>query len=213
MSEKIKIILADDHPIVRQGLRQTVEREPDLIVLAECGDGAAALEEIERHQPDVAILDVDMPRRTGFDVLRGLSEQRAAAPKAILLTVHDEPEFLNEALRLGAAAYILKESAIEEIVRAIRLVHAGENFVSTRLNQYLFRRSNPLAANSLANLTATERAVLKLLANYKTSREIADALFISPLTVKTHRRNISHKLGIEGSNALMRFALENKTLL
>lgn len=212
MPDKIKIILADDHPIVRQGLRQVIEREPDLLVAAECGDGAAAMAAIEEHAPDAAILDVDMPHRTGFDVLRHLSES-GAATLGILLTVHDEAEFFHEARRLGARAYILKECAIEEIVPAIRRVVAGEEFASTRLDQHLSRRSNETAASRLTRLTPTERAILKLLADYKTTKEIADALFISPLTVKTHRRNVSGKLEIEGTNALMRFALENKTLL
>ena len=212
MSDKIKIILADDHPIVRQGLRQVIERESDLLIAAECGDGAAATSAIEEHAPDAAILDVDMPHQTGFDVLRHL-QTSGATTRGILLTVHDEAEFFHEAIRLGACAYILKECAIEEIVLAIRAVVAGDHFSSPRLDQYLSPRSNQTEASRLASLTPTERAVLKLLADYKTGREIADALFISPLTVKTHRRNISRKLEIEGTNALMRFALENKTLL
>lgn len=212
MADKIKIILADDHPIVRQGLRQVIEREPDLIVAAECGDGEAALAEIERQKPDIAILDLDMPRAGGFDVLRRLSEQQSTV-RAILLTVHDEVEFFNEALNLGARAYILKECAVEEVVNAIRAVAAGESFASQRLQQYLFRRASRPESNGLTNLTPTEREVLKLIADYKTSREIGAELFISPLTVKTHRRNISLKLNIEGNNALMKFALENKSLL
>ena len=212
MPEKIKIILADDHPIVRQGLRQVIEREPDLLVAAECGDGAAAIAAIEEHQPEAAILDVDMPHRTGFDVLRYLNES-GAPTRGILLTVHDEAEFFHEARRLGARAYILKECAIEEIVTAIRAVAGGGEFASAHLNQHLLPRSTKNETSRLTSLTPTERAVLKLLADYKTTRDIADALFISPLTVKTHRRNISRKLEIEGANALMRFALDNKTLL
>lgn len=212
MPDKIKIILADDHPIVRQGLRQVIDREPDLQVVAECGDGASALAEIEKQQPDIAILDLDMPRAGGFDVLRTLNESGATI-KVILLTVHDEVEFFNEALNLGATAYILKECAIEEIVSAVRAVYIGQNFASQRLHQYLFRRANQSESGGLSALTPTEREVLKLIADYKTSREIGDALYISPLTVKTHRRNISLKLDITGSNALMKFALDNKSLL
>lgn len=212
MFVQIKIILADDHPIVRQGLRQIIESSPDLIVAAECGDGETALCAIETHQPDVAILDVDMPRANGLEVLRRLRERRAAA-KTILLTVHDEPEFFNEALRLGAAAYVLKDCAIDEIVNAVRAVAAGRHYACRRLTQHFFRRANQIEVGSLRNLTQTERQILKLIADYKTSKEIGDALFISPLTVKTHRRNISQKLGVEGGNALMRFALENKSLL
>lgn len=213
MSHPIKIILADDHPLVRQGLRQVIEREPDLFIAAECGDGEIALAEIEKHQPDFVILDVDMPRANGFDVLRRLRERKTEV-KVILLTVHDEVEFFDEALRLGAQSYILKECAIEEVINAVRAVIAGQNYVSRRLNQHFFRRAARGESKSgLANLTPTERQILKLIAEYKTNKEIGDALYISPLTVKTHRRNINLKLEIEGSNALMKYALENKNLL
>lgn len=211
MPDEIKIILADDHPIVRQGLRQVIEREPDLRIVAECGDGAAALAAIEKQQPDIAILDVDMPRASGFDVLRILSKKQSAV-QVILMTVHDEVEFFNEALDLGAKAYLLKECAVEEVVKAVRAIRADQNFASPQLHQYLFRRANRAESGGLAALTPTEREVLKLIADYKTSREIGEALFISPLTVKTHRRNISLKLDITGSNTLMKYALEHKNL-
>lgn len=211
MPDEIKIILADDHPIVRQGLRQVIEREPDLRIVAECGDGAAALAAIEKQQPDIAILDVDMPRASGFDVLRILSKKQSAV-QVILMTVHDEVEFFNEALDLGAKAYLLKECAVEEVVKAVRAIRADQSFASPQLHQYLFRRANRAESGGLAALTPTEREVLKLIADYKTSREIGEALFISPLTVKTHRRNISLKLDITGSNTLMKYALEHKNL-
>jgi DNA-binding NarL/FixJ family response regulator len=160
MSDQIKIILADDHPLVRQGLRQVIEHEQGLFIVAECGDGESALAEIERQLPDVLILDVDMPGASGFDVLRRLREQRVET-KVILLTVHDEIEFFNEALSLGAQAYILKDCAIEEVIKAIRAVADGQNYVSQRLNQYFFHQPNRRESNGLANLTPTERQILK----------------------------------------------------
>lgn len=210
MNEKISIIIADDHPILRQGLRQIIEREADLEVLSEVGDGESALNEISSRQPNIVVLDVDMPKMDGFAVLKTLQEKQSAA-KVILLTVHDEEEFFGEALRLGAQGYVLKDSAVEDIVKAVRTVAAGENFISPALSTHLLRQHNQNSRSGLASLTATERAVLKLIAEYKINREIADALFISPLTVKTHRRNICAKLGLEGNHALMKFALENKT--
>lgn len=212
MLNEIKIVLADDHPIVRQGLRQVIEREMGLRVVAECGDGVMALAEIEKQQPDIAILDVDMPRASGFDVLRALSKNQSAV-QVILMTVHDEVEFFNEALDLGAKAYILKECAVEEVVNAVRAVCANQSYTSQRMHQFLFRRANRAESGGLAALTPTERQVLKLIADYKTSREIGEALYISPLTVKTHRRNISSKLDITGSNALMKYALDHKSRL
>lgn len=212
MSENIRLIIADDHPIVRQGLRRVIERETDLEIIAEASDGAATLDLIVRLQPDIVVLDVDMPKLNGFEVLREARE-RESRTKIILLTVHNEEEFFLEALQIGANAYILKDSAIEDVVTAIRVILDGENYISRELNQYFFRRRNLNPGPKLPTLTATEKQILKHIAEYKTNKEIGELLFISPLTVKTHRRNISQKLEIEGANALMRFALENKNRL
>lgn len=212
MTDKIRIIIADDHPIVRQGLRRVIEREADLEIAAEAGDGETALNFIVSLQPDVVVLDVDMPKLNGFEVLEKM-QARQIQTRAILLTVHNEEEFFTEALRLGAQAYILKDCAIEDVVTAVRAVLAGRNYVSQELNSYLFRQHRAAPRPALSQLTPTERQILKLIAEYKTNKEIGDTLFISPLTVKTHRRNISQKLDIEGNHALMKFALENKSLL
>lgn len=215
MDDKICVIIADDHPVVRQGLRQIIEREVDLEVLTEAGDGEAALESIVRLRPDVAVLDIDMPRMNGFDVLRALREKQTSG-RVILLTVHREEEFFDEALRLGANGYVLKDSAVEDIVAAIRAVADGQNYVSPALTAYLFgqRQGQSNAAPSgLEHLTATEKQILKLIAEYQTNNQIAERLFISPLTVKTHRRNISLKLQLEGNHALMKYALEHKARL
>lgn len=215
MADKIRLVIADDHPIVRQGLRQIIEREVDLEVLDEAGDGEAGLAAIVQLRPDVAVLDIDMPRLNGFGVLRAVRD-KLIPTKVILLTVHREEEFLDEALRLGAAGYVLKDSATEEIVAAVRAVSSGQNYVSPILTAYLFRQRQDqggAARADLENLTATEKQILKLLAEYQTNNQIAEKLFISPLTVKTHRRNISQKLQLEGSHALMKYALEHKSRL
>lgn len=215
MSEKIIVIIADDHPIVRQGLRQIIEREPDLSVSVECADGAAALEVIVDLRPDVAVMDIDMPKMNGLEVLRILQERKTST-KVILMTVHSEEDFFNEALRLGANGYVLKDSAVEDIVKAIRAVTIGQNYVSPALTAYLFKQNqnrNTSTKSGLETLTPTEKQILKLIADYQTNNQIAETLFISPLTVKTHRRNISQKLNLEGNHALMKFALEHKTQL
>jgi DNA-binding NarL/FixJ family response regulator len=208
---EITVLIADDHPIVRQGLRQVIEREADLKVLAEADNGGTALEQIERLKPDVAVLDVDMPGMDGLEVLR-LSGERALSVAVIMLTVHREQALFNRALQLGAQGYILKESALADIVSGIRAVAAGQNYVSPLLTSYLFqKKASPQSAGPTVDLlTETERKVLKLIADYQTNTQIAAKLFISPLTVKTHRRNISTKLGLEGKHALMKFALEHK---
>ncbi len=212
MSEQIHVIIADDHPIVRQGLRQVIERENDLKVLAESDDGTAALESIYALKPDVAVLDVDMPKMDGFEVLCRLREQKITIA-VIILTVHYEEAFFKKALELGAQGYLLKDSAIADIVKGIRAVAAGRNYVSPLLSSYLFKQKRPESKTSrsaLETLTNSERQILKLIAEYKTNYQIAEELCVSPLTVKTHRRNISVKLNLEGKHSLMKFALDNK---
>jgi DNA-binding NarL/FixJ family response regulator len=186
-----------------------------LKVLAEENNGTAALESIIALKPDVAILDVDMPEMDGFEVLRELRERKAAVA-VIMLTVHSEEAFFKKALELGAQGYLLKDGAIAEIVKGIRTVAAGQNYVSPVLTSYLFKQNRTetkTGGSSVENLTTTERQILKLIAEYKTNYQIADELCISPLTVKTHRRNISIKLNLEGKHSLMKFALDNKDKL
>ena len=141
MMPEIRIIIADDHPIVRQGLRQVIEREADLKVLAEADDGVVALEQIVAFKPDVAVLDLDMPRMDGLEVLRVLRE-RALTVAVIMLTVHREEAFFNRALQLGAQGYMLKDSALADIVNGIRAVAAGQNYVSPLLTSYLFQQKS-----------------------------------------------------------------------
>ncbi|MDQ3798441.1 MAG: response regulator transcription factor [Acidobacteriota bacterium] len=214
MSDRIRLVIADDHPLLREGLRRIIEQEIDLQVLAEAGDGVAALENIIALEPQIAILDVDMPKLNGFEVIRALNEKRVDV-SVIMLTVHREEEFFDEALRLGAKGYVLKDSAVTDIVIGIRAVAAGQNYASPALTSYLFkpRRAAHAKPSGFETLTPTERRVLQLIAEYKTSNQIAEELFISPHTVKTHRKNICAKLNLEGSHALMKFALEHKTTL
>lgn len=217
MLREIRLFIADDHPIFRQGLRQIIEREPGLKVIGEAGDGSTALERIVALRPDVAILDIDMPQMDGFSVARALLSQQPAV-HIIFLTIHGEEEFFNEALALGAKGYILKDSAITDIVSSIRVVIAGQHYISPALTSYLVshRRPLPLPAKtrlSLDLLTPAERHILKLIAEYQTNKEIAEQLSISPHTVHTHRKNICLKLELQGSHALMKFALEHKSQL
>jgi DNA-binding NarL/FixJ family response regulator len=214
MFNEIRLIIADDHPIFRQGLRQVIEREPNLKVIAEAGDGQTALERIAALRPEIAILDVDMPQMDGFSVARALQKHQLAV-EIIFLTVHSEEEFFNEALALGAKGYVLKDSAVTDIVGSIRAVMSGQHYTSPALTSYLIGRRQPAAATaksriSLNLLTPTERHILQLIAEYKTSKEIADLLHISLHTVQTHRKNICAKLELQGSHALMKFALEHK---
>lgn len=217
MSTEISIVIADDHPIFRQGLRQIIEREPAFKIVAEASDGDAALEVIEQTGATLAILDVNMPKRDGFEVLRLIQEKRL--PTAVIfLTMHDDEKYFNAALDAGASGYVLKDSAVMEMINCIRTVAGGQNYISPQLSTYLInrsRRADQLASQTpaLQALTATERRVLKLLGEYKTSQDIADELCISVRTVHHHRANIAEKLELRGSHALMKFAVEHHSEL
>jgi DNA-binding NarL/FixJ family response regulator len=217
MNNEIHIVMADDHPIVRQGLRQIIEADAALKIVAEAGDGKSALAQIIQHQPAVAVLDIDMPEQDGFSVARAVRQQKLEV-EIVFLTIHREEELFQAALNLGAKGYVLKDSAVTDIVAAIKAVAAGQPYISPQLSAYLFNRSRSAAAlNSrkpgLEDLTPTERRILKLIAEDKTSKEIGEELFISPRTVETHRTNISRKLELHGHLTLVRFALEHKASL
>ena len=217
MNPDIRIVIADDHPLMRQGLRQVIELEPNLTVVGEAGNGSEALQMVELLRPDVAILDVDMPHQDGFQVARELVAKNIPA-SVIFLTIHSEEQMFHAALDLGAKGYVLKDSAIDDIVAAIKEVAAGRAFTSLPMTTYFARRQNYGAVPEkqeigLRQLTLTESRILKLLAEYKTSKEIAAELSVSPRTIETHRLRISQKLNLHGSHSLMKFAVEYKSLL
>jgi DNA-binding NarL/FixJ family response regulator len=217
ITSEIRILIADDHAIFRQGLRQVLEKEPRLKVVAEAADGAAALERIREMRPDIALLDIDMPVRDGFSVARNLRDESLPV-EVIFLTMHRDELHLNEALNLGIRGYVVKDGAVIEVVDCIRTVLAGESYISPALSTHLLNRARRAAAlareqPSLAQLTATERRVLALLAEYRTSKEIAASLGISVRTIENHRANISNKLEIRGSHALVKFAIQHKSEL
>jgi DNA-binding NarL/FixJ family response regulator len=216
MSE-IRLVIADDHPIYREGLRRVIERDTALRVLAEAGDGEEAVAQIAACRPDVAVLDLDMPKLDGFGAVRRLNEQRLAVA-VIFLTMHKDEDAFNEAMNLGVKGYVVKDSAVIDIVNAIRAAAAGEDFISPQLSSYLLRRARRNAElverkPSLNDLTPTERRVLSLIAEHKTTKEIAAELFISPRTVDHHRAHICAKLDLHGINALLKFAIAHKAQL
>lgn len=215
--KKIRLLLADDHPIVRQGLRLLLEADKQLTVIGEANDGRQALEQIKQLQPDVAILDIDMPQLDGFAVVRVL--QSLHMPVAVIfLTMHSEQELFEAALDLGVKGYVLKESATTDIVHSVKLVAEGKFYLSPALSDLLLkrrRRQDKLEGEQpgLMGLSPTERRVLKLIAEDRTTKEIAAELFISYRTVETHRANICKKLGLHGSMSLLKFAVAHKSEL
>jgi DNA-binding NarL/FixJ family response regulator len=217
MAARIKVLIVDDHPLFRSGLRQVVESDSSLELVGEAGDGEVALQLIQDKKPDVAVLDVNMPGLNGFEIARKLQLKRVPT-RIIILTMHKDEDTCNRALDIGAKGFVLKENAVGEILKAIAAVAGGEHYLSSSISGYLVRRRN--RAETLADqkpglddLTKAERRILKLIAEKKTSREIAAELFISPRTVEAHRANICAKLLLSGSHSLLQFALENRSAI
>jgi len=213
MTDKIKIFIADDHPIFRSGLRQLIALELNLEVIGEAKDGAEAIERLLHCQTDVALLDIDMPKASGFDVMAAVRE-KGLVLQFIFLTMHKDEQFLNAALDLGVKGFLVKDSAAEEVIDCINTVVNGEEFISPQLTSFLLKRVRQAQQRStqtslLGQLTPTERKVLRLIAAYKTNKEIAAELNMGVRTVEQHRLNISEKFDLKGRHALMKFAAEN----
>lgn len=203
----IRIVLAEDHPLTRKGIADTLRDDPECEVVAETGNGAAVLPLVQQHRPDVLVTDLEMP---GLDGLRVLEDLRAAALNVavVVLTMHDSEPFFRKALALGAMGYVLKDGAIGEILDAVHQVRAGRPYVSGSLTPFLLPSSE--AAPPETTLTQAERRVLKAIAAGKTTRDIAAELFLSDRTIETHRRNICDKLGLTGKNAILQYVMQHR---
>ena len=215
MPEQTTIVIADDHPIVRKGLRDVIEAQADLKVVAEADDGEAAVALIAKLRPRIAVLDLQMPKMDGFRVQEEL-RKRNVPVETIFLTMHNEADLLHKAMDLGGKGYILKESALVEIVNAIRSVAAGHHFVSPSMTAALLDRraqAQRLERDILSDLTPSERRILSMIAAGKETKGIAAELHIHHRTVETHRANICQKLRLNGANSLLRFALEHRSEL
>jgi DNA-binding NarL/FixJ family response regulator len=207
---KTRILLADDHELVRDGLKLILETVPDLTVVAEAGDGVEALRLGVREEIDLAVLDVAMPRMDGLTVARELAKQRPEL-RVLMLSVHDNEQYFFEALKAGASGYVLKSEANRDLIEACRAAMRGEPFVypaaaSTLVRDYLERAA---AGEEVPEspLTPRELDVIKLIAEGLTSEEIAEALIISHKTVERHRANILEKLGMRNRVELTRYAI------
>jgi DNA-binding NarL/FixJ family response regulator len=213
MAELISIVMADDHPIVRRGLRISIEECSDLRIVGEAGDGDEAIALMFQHRPRVAILDVDMPKLDGFGVARK-AQNGGLETKIVFLTLHTNEDIFHTAIDLGANGYVLKDSASREIVTSVRAAAAGQMYVSPAMTAHLVKsrtqEKKQSESSSLDGLTLSERRILQLIALGKTSKEIGDELNIHYRTVENHRTNVCRKLGLEGANALLRFSMQNK---
>ncbi len=213
----ITVLIADDHPIFRRGLCEIIAADPSLRLAGEAADGEQAWKLIHELRPKVAVLDNHMPKRSGLQVGRLLLQQRFPV-ELIILTMDSEEGLLHEALNLGIKGYLLKESAVTDLLQAIHRVAAGDCYISSALSGALVRRHATQEGlrkekPGLDRLSPTERNILKLVAEDRTSKEIAELLHCSVRTVETHRLNISHKLELSGSHSLLRFAFDHRAQL
>lgn len=205
-----RIVLADDHPVVRHGIRLALDAEPDLCVVAEVGDGAEAVDVALREHPDLVVLDVSMPRMTGLQAAAEL-QRRLPDTRTLILSMHESEQFLFEALRAGSSGYVLKSGADTDLVDACRAALRGESFlypsaISMLVRTYVNQRSRDERTQIL---TLRETEILKLIAEAHSSKEIAELLVLSVKTVDRHRANILEKLGLRDRVELTRYAIRS----
>jgi DNA-binding NarL/FixJ family response regulator len=213
---KLKLIIADDHPLFRRGLRLALETEFSGRI-EEAADGKSALALIREISPDVCVLDVNMPVLDGLEVVRQMRQHHLPGA-VIFLTMHKEEGLFAAAMDLAVQGFVLKDGAVSEIIDCIQSVAEGRHYISPALSDYLFaRRSDAQALTEhkpgLARLTQAERRVLKLIAEDRTSKEIADELGLSPRTIENHRTNMCAKLDVHGIHSLVKFAYNNRSRL
>ena len=208
---KIRVLLADDHTLIRAGLRMVVEAQPDLIVVGEASDGREAVAMAEKLKPGVAVMDIGMPSLNGIEASRQI---RAALPdtQVVMLSMHSDEGYVLRALKAGAKAYLLKDSAEADLARAIRAAAAGKSFFSPAVGQvlledYMRRLERTGAEDSYELLSPREREILQLVAEGKSSKDVANLLGLSVYTVETHRARVMQKLNLRGIPELILYAV------
>lgn len=210
--DKIQVLIADDHAIVRDGIRELLKREPDLQVVGEAVDGVQALEKTKDLCPDVVLLDIAMPNLNGLEVI-GLLKEAAPETGVIILSMHANESYVHQALKSGALGYVLKASPSSDIVDAIRKVHNQEYFLSSKIkanviDSYLKTKKNEPTVRGYDLLSEREQQVFRLVVQGSSTKEVADLLCVSPKTIEKHRTSISGKLGIQGRLEMLKYAIK-----
>jgi two-component system response regulator NreC len=213
---KIRVLLADDHTILRAGLRMMLNAQPDIVVIGEASDGRQAMAEAQRLLPDVILMDITMPELNGIEATRQV-KRLLPDVRVLVLTMHENEEYLFQVLRAGASGYMLKEAADTELISAIRLVNNGSFYLSSSaqsmmVGDYLQRVRTGEERDSYSELTEREREILKLVAEGYTNNQIAERLIISPKTVDTHRTHIMDKLDLHNRAELVKYAMRRGLL-
>jgi DNA-binding NarL/FixJ family response regulator len=212
-----KVFIVDDHPITSEGLKEVINRHPSFKVIGSASDGVTALAEIKRLKPDIAILDIHLPKMGGMEIARALRALKPPIP-VIFLTMQDDEGTFNAAMDLGAQGYILKENAVQDVMLGLNAVSSGGIYLSPSISAHLLKRNQRASAlrekkSGLKSLTQTERCILRLVADNKTNKDIGAELFISHRTVEAHRTHICEKLELHGNRALFLFAVQHKSEL
>ena len=205
-----RVVLADDHALFRGGVRRILEEMPEVEVVGEAGDGLALLEILKKITPDLVVLDISMPHLRGLEAIREI-KKLVPDTSILMLTMHKETDYLSQALTAGASGYLLKQEADPELINAVQTIRSGKTYLSPNLSDLvpdLLRRRHEPGGSLKEVLTHREREVLKLLADGKTSKEIADMLYISLRTVQNHRANIMRKLNFKRTTDLVKYALQ-----
>ncbi|MBU0704993.1 MAG: response regulator transcription factor [Chloroflexi bacterium] len=210
-SRPIRVLIADDHAVLRAGLRMLLDAEPDIEVVGEAGDGLEAIERTKRSSPDVVLLDVAMPRRGGLEVIQQIRDI-SPQTRVLILTMHDDEGYLREALTAGGSGYVLKRAADIELLTAIRTVYLGGTYLHAAHTRVLFesktdQRGPQAAKETRPQLSPREKEVLRLIALGYTNQQAADMLYLSVKTVETYRRRLMTKLGLHNRAELVRYAL------
>jgi DNA-binding NarL/FixJ family response regulator len=206
--KRIRILLADDHAVVRQGFKMILQAQPDMEIVGEAGNGREAIELAEKFKPDVVVMDVAMPELNGIEATRRVTN---AAPhtRVIALSMHKDSVYVREVLRAGARGYLLKDSGSDDLVSAVRAIARGEGYLSPAVSDAVLDDYRRHVTNPIDLLTSREREVLQMLAEGKTNKEIAGILDLSVYTVDAHRGRIMEKLNLHSINELVRFAVRN----
>jgi len=203
---RITVFIADDHPLIRDGLRSLLAAHANIGIVGTAADGRTAVREVQRLRPDVVLMDITMPELNGIEATRQLAE-RCPSVKVVILSVHATVEHYYQAARAGARGYLLKESAAEEVAAAIRAVHVGKRFVSTRIAESFQTKLD--AGSPIDSLSRREREILQLVAEGHPSAEIATLISISPKSVDTYRCRLMQKLGLRGLCDMVKFAIRH----
>lgn len=206
--KKIRVLLADDHTILRKGVRMLLESESDIEVVGEARNGREAIERARTLKPDIVIMDVSMPELNGIESTRRICDE-SPHPSVIALSMHKDSVYVREILRAGARGYLLKDSEDDDLIRAIRAVYRGEAFLSPAVSDAVLTDYRKHVTNPVDLLTSREREVLAMIAEGKTNKEIAVALNLSVYTVESHRGSVMEKLNLHSTGDIVRFALRN----